>query len=54
LAALVIWLLGDWIWAALYSMLWFTVISPAQTALNFELAARLFALDQRLDTYKAA
>jgi len=49
-AALAIWLLANWKWAAAYYLFWFTVISPAQRALNFELAARLIALDERLNT----
>jgi hypothetical protein len=50
-AALAIWLLTNWKWAAAYYLFWFTVISPSQRALNLELAARLIALDQRLNAH---
>ena len=50
-AALAIWLVTSWKWAAAYCLFWFMVVWPAQRALSFELAARLIALDERLKAH---
>ena len=37
-----------WWWALGCGFVWYFVISPLQTSINYEIGARLFALDQHL------